>query len=736
MRSCGRDHRSCRSRRTPRPGIHPLPARHRHATNAIARGCRFACPSARHRPATCPGPGPTSSVRTGSSAGHPPGPATPEEARRWCTRGIRRRTRPPAGAPRPARDRRRASVLAAPAAGRGTGLATPPADSPVLSFLRRVHERHRTNTAGSVATYIPELALADPASFGIVIATVDGAVYEIGDTRTPFTIQSMAKPLTYAAIVDRLGPEAVRERIGVEPTGDAFNAISLGAGTGMPLNPMVNAGAITAVGMMPDTGAGTHPEGGRLAALVASLGRFAGRDLTIDEAVYVSERDTGHRNRAIAHLLRGTGAIADDDPDAVVDAYFKVCAVSVTARDLALIAATLASGGRHPLTGEEAARGSTVRDVLSVMATCGMYDGAGEWMYEVGLPAKSGVSGGIFAVLPGQLGIGVWSPPLDARGNSVRGVAVCRDLARELDLHLVRGLRPPSAVRTRANVVALPSKRNRGAHERERISADGERSLVDRAPGEPRIRRRRDARPRGPPRRWGCRRGRRGPPPGAADRPVGRGPARGPRRRTRGARCGRRVEWRRDARGCPDGRRRGARRAPPRPAAPVRGDGSRARVGGGRGPEPVQGPGDRIEAGAMARAARRAPGVRRAGPRHGRLPRAGDGASPVPLRRGARAPRRARRRAVRHHRRPALGVGAGRGAGHAPSRDARGGAAGGRARVPRPRASDRGRLLRHRGRGVRADDRRLRRARRSPTRPPRPCSSQRCSASCPGSRAA
>jgi glutaminase len=369
-------------------------------------------------------------------------------------------------------------AVAAPVIG-ATPAPGPPADSPVLSFLRRVHDRHRLDDTGTVATYIPELASVDPASFGIVVATVDGAVYEIGDTRIPFTIQSMAKPLTYAAILDRLGPEAVRRRIGVEPTGDAFNAISLGAGTGMPLNPMVNAGAITAVGLMPDPvpGAAVPGAGTRLDALVAALGRFAGRRLDLDDSVYASERDTGHRNRAIAHLLRGTGAITDD-PDAVVDAYFKVCAVSVTARDLALIAATLANGGRHPITGEQAAADATVRDTLSVMATCGMYDGAGEWMYEVGLPAKSGVSGGIFAVLPGQLGIGVWSPRLDSRGNSVRGVGVCRDLARELDLHLVRGARPPSAVRTRASVAALPSKRARGAHERERISVDGDRSLV------------------------------------------------------------------------------------------------------------------------------------------------------------------------------------------------------------------------------------------------------------------
>jgi glutaminase len=347
--------------------------------------------------------------------------------------------------------------------------------SPVVAFLRRAHVRHLANRAGEVATYIPELGLVDHDAFGIVVATVDGAVYEVGDTRTPFTIQSMAKPLTYATILDAHGVDVVRARIGVEPTGEAFNAISLSPASGMPLNPMVNAGAITAVGMVPPGTATGDPS--RTEHLLASLGRFAGRPLAIDEAVYRSERDTGHRNRAIANLLRGTGAL-DDDPEAVLDAYFRICSVAVDARDLALIAATLAAGGRHPLTGAAAAGEDTVRDVLSVMATCGMYDGAGEWLFEVGLPAKSGVSGGIFAVLPGQLGIGVWSPRLDARGNSVRGVAVCRDLARELDLHLVRGTRPVGAVRTRTTVARQPSKRNRTLPERERLSTEAGRSLV------------------------------------------------------------------------------------------------------------------------------------------------------------------------------------------------------------------------------------------------------------------
>lgn len=348
-------------------------------------------------------------------------------------------------------------------------------ESPVLALLRRAHARHLANREGEVATYIPELARADPEAFGIVVATVDGAVYEVGDTRTPFTIQSMAKPLTYATILDLHGADAVRGRIGVEPTGDAFNAISLAPGTGMPLNPMVNAGAITAVGMVPPSHASGEP--GRLERLLDALGRFAGRPLAADEAVYRSERDTGHRNRAIANLLRGTGAL-DDDPEAVLDAYFRVCSVLVDARDLALVAATLAAGGRHPLTGAVAAGEDAVRDVLSVMATCGMYDGAGEWLFDVGLPAKSGVSGGILAVLPGQLGIGVWSPRLDARGNSVRGVAVCRDLARDLDLHLVRGVRPVTAIRSRTSVAGRPSKRVRSAPERERLVAAADRSLV------------------------------------------------------------------------------------------------------------------------------------------------------------------------------------------------------------------------------------------------------------------
>ena len=356
-------------------------------------------------------------------------------------------------------------------------VGAPAADSPILAFLRRLYVRHLANPDGRVATYIPELARADPNAFAICVATADGTIYEVGDTRTPFTIQSISKPLTYAAVLDLHGEAAIRSRIGVEPTGEAFNAITLAPGAGTPFNPMVNAGAIAAVGMVPGDAAATIGMPSRIEHLLEAYGRFVGHPLTIDEATYRSESETGHRNRAIAHLLRSTGAL-DADPDPVVDAYFRQCSVAVDTRDLALIAATLAAGGRNPVTGERAASEATVRSVLSVMATCGMYDGAGQWLFEVGLPAKSGVSGGIIAVLPGRLGIGVWSPPLDDRGNSVRGVAVCTELANELDLHLVRGAGRASPVRTRTTVAATPSKRSRPPLERGRLVEAAGRSMV------------------------------------------------------------------------------------------------------------------------------------------------------------------------------------------------------------------------------------------------------------------
>jgi glutaminase len=351
--------------------------------------------------------------------------------------------------------------------------------APVTSYLERLRSRHTTLVEGAVATYIPELAKANPAWFGIALTTVDGASYEVGDARQPFTIQSISKPLTYALALEDLGESAVRRRIGVEPTGDAFNSITLAPGSGSPLNPMVNSGAIAAASLIRDSA-------GRSAAdrIVDHTGAFAGRVLTVDETVLESERSTGHRNRAIAHLLRASGVL-DSEPDEALDRYFAQCSVSIDVHDLSVIAATLANGGVNPLTGERVASSSTVRAVLSVMTSCGMYDSAGDWLFAVGLPAKSGVSGGIMAVVPGQLGIGIFSPPLDAHGNSVRGIAVCRDLVRDLDLHLVGRGRPRVApIRSRRAVSEIASKRLRDESDRAVLATSGKLAEVRELQGE------------------------------------------------------------------------------------------------------------------------------------------------------------------------------------------------------------------------------------------------------------
>ena len=339
---------------------------------------------------------------------------------------------------------------------------------PLTRYLHALHERIRPLAGGAVATYIPELARADPSGFGISLATADGHVYEAGDTRRAFTIQSISKPLVYGLALEDRGKAAVLERIGVEPTGDAFNEISLEPSSGRPRNPMINAGAITATSLV----LGDSLED-RWARILALFSLYAGRPLELDEKVYRSERDTGHRNRAIGHMLRNAG-ILEHDPEPDLDLYFRQCSVLVTCRDLSLIGATLATGGTNPVTRERVLRASNVDEVLSVMTTCGMYDYAGEWVYRVGLPAKSGVGGGILAVLPGQLAIGVWSPPLDERGNSVRGVAVCEALSDDLELHFLRAPRPAvSAVRWRGAVNAIASKRVRFDAEREVLTAHG-----------------------------------------------------------------------------------------------------------------------------------------------------------------------------------------------------------------------------------------------------------------------
>ena len=302
--------------------------------------------------------------------------------------------------------------------------------SPIDDEIRDIFDRCAVISEGRVATYIPELATADPSAYGLCVMSVEGHCYAYGAVDVPFTIQSISKIFAYALALETRGFDAVDALIDVEPSGEAFNELSLDSRTRRPRNPMINAGAITASSLLPGEG----PEQ-QLAALLGYLGAFVDHPLEIDDQVYASEAATGHRNRAIAHLLRSVDVIGGD-PMAAVDVYFRQCSIRVTARDLALLAATLANGGVQPTTGRLLVSRAVLRRVLSVMASCGMYDGAGHWMTEVGLPAKSGVSGGILAVLPSQFGVASYAPPLNEHGNSVRGVAAFRSLSDRYGSHL------------------------------------------------------------------------------------------------------------------------------------------------------------------------------------------------------------------------------------------------------------------------------------------------------------
>jgi glutaminase len=297
-------------------------------------------------------------------------------------------------------------------------------------LIDEMYDEFRDLNDGQVATYIPELAKANPNDFGISIVTEDGRIFEVGDCDRPFTMQSVSKPFTFGMALEELGHQEVWKYVGVEPSGDAFNSITLQDDTNRPFNPMINTGAITVSALL-------HARHGDRALdfMLSRLSAAAGRQLTVDEDVYQSENRTGHRNRAIAHLLLNFGVV-HDEAEAALDLYFRQCAILVTCRDLAMMGATLANMGRNPVTGEPVFEIGCVKDMLSIMFTCGMYDYSGQWAYRVGVPAKSGVSGGVMAVVNRQLGIATYSPPLDARGNSARGIEVCSGLAARLGLHV------------------------------------------------------------------------------------------------------------------------------------------------------------------------------------------------------------------------------------------------------------------------------------------------------------
>ncbi len=294
--------------------------------------------------------------------------------------------------------------------------------------LKTAYGRYKGLKEGSNADYIPALAKVDPNLFGIAIVTVDGKVYTAGDIKSEVSIQSISKVFTMARVFQDSGEEAVAENVGVDATGQAFNSIvAIEQYKGKEMNPLVNAGAIATTSMV---------KGGNAVAIWNTILRtheaFAGRKLVVNEEVYKSEAATNQRNQAIGELMFAYGHIKAN-PAQAVDLYTRQCSISVNARDLATMAATLANGGKNPVTGDVVIDARHVPGILAVMATAGLYDDSGKWLFATGLPAKSGVGGGLIAVAPGKFGIAVISPPLDKAGNSVRGQRAITDISTALD---------------------------------------------------------------------------------------------------------------------------------------------------------------------------------------------------------------------------------------------------------------------------------------------------------------
>ncbi len=305
--------------------------------------------------------------------------------------------------------------------------------SPIPDYLDDVLAAVRSIEDGAPADYIEVLARADTSRLAVALATVDGKVYAAGDADVEFSIQSISKAFVYGIAIEDAGLDGVLARVGVEPSGDRFNELSLERGSNRPMNPMINAGAIATHSLVVSPTASREQ---RDARVLDVLSRLAGRPLSVDEEVYEAELRDADRNRGLGYMLKAAGII-DGDPEAIVSGYIRQCSINVTVRDLAMMAATLANAGVQPATDERILPTESVRQLLSVMTTCGMYDAAGDWVSTVGIPAKSGVAGGIIGALPGQLGIAVFSPNLDQHGNSVRGVAVCERLSRDMGLHMM-----------------------------------------------------------------------------------------------------------------------------------------------------------------------------------------------------------------------------------------------------------------------------------------------------------
>jgi glutaminase len=304
-------------------------------------------------------------------------------------------------------------------------------DKNFKSFLKEVFGKYSADLSGQVSQAFPALSAVDPDSFAISAVTVDGEVFEQGEVSRDFTIQSISKAFSFALALEQHGSLFVESKVGMEPTGEDYDTIIKLDDKNRPFNPMVNSGAIVMSGLINPREKATREE-----ELLDYFGKFAGRSLKIDEATYRSENENGHKNWAIAHLLRHFNILTKEYRE-VLDLYFKQCSILVNTHDLALMGATLANDGQNPVTGVKCLSSENLRHVLSILFTCGMYNYSGEWAFDVGLPAKSGISGGILLVVPGVLGMAIYSPRLDKRGNSIRGIKVSEELSNRFQLHVL-----------------------------------------------------------------------------------------------------------------------------------------------------------------------------------------------------------------------------------------------------------------------------------------------------------
>jgi glutaminase len=307
-----------------------------------------------------------------------------------------------------------------------------PADERVASLVQEAYERYKSNADGEVSQVYPALARVPRDLFGVCIVAASGSVYSAGDAEHEFAIMSVSKPFVFALVCQALGPDKVREKLGVNATGLPFNSLAaVERGEGGRTNPMVNSGAIATTSLVP----GATPEA-RWQCIHEGLSRFAGRKLPLNEEVYVSASATNFRNQGIARLLQSCGAIYVDPAEAT-DLYTRQCSLNVSARDLAVMGATLADGGVNPVTRERVVDAAICHYALAVMIVAGLYETSGDWLYDVGLPGKSGIGGGIVTASPGKGGLGTFAPPLDAAGNSVKGQLVARFLSARLGLDLL-----------------------------------------------------------------------------------------------------------------------------------------------------------------------------------------------------------------------------------------------------------------------------------------------------------